>query len=127
MQTARTTSGIDPWELSTWDAVETADPFRCLFNFLLGDAFDLRLDGNAPGVVGLVVKDEYVPRARHVAEQVADIGFRALGTTLVDAAPSLDLLCRLPVERMPVAHENLALAQRLEPGIFDEIRKLGVE
>ena len=96
------------------DAVQAADPFGCLLDVVLGDAPELGLGRHPPGVVGFVVDDQDVTRVRQVAQHVTNIGFVAPGPAFIDAALPGDLLLGLPVERVPVADNDLALAQLVE-------------
>ena len=55
------------------------------------------------------------PRALDISPSTSrHVGFVALGPTLIDAAPSGNLFVGLPVERVPVANDDLALPQPVE-------------
>ena len=93
------------------DSVQPAHPFGRLLDGALRDALDLAFGRDPPCVMRLVVHDQEVPRVRHLAEHVPNIGFVALAAALVDAPFLGDRLVRLPVERVPVADHHLAPAQ----------------
>ena len=92
------------------DAVEAAHPFRRLLDFVLGETLREALRWHAPGVVRFVVQNEDVPGARHLAEDVPDIGLHAARAALVHTPPLLDPLLGLPGERVPVPHDDRGLA-----------------
>ncbi len=62
-------------------------------------------------MVGLVVDDQQVAGAGHVAQHGAGVGFVALRPALVHAAPAGDHLVRLPLQIVAVLHQYLALPQ----------------
>ena len=108
------------------DSIQPADPLGRFLDGAPGDAADLGPGRDTPCVMRLVVDDQDVPGARHVAEHVADIGFVALGSTLVDATFAGDLLVRLPIERVPVADRHLALAQLVKQSRGHDVEDLVV-
>ena len=108
------------------DAVQAADPFRCFLDIVLGDTPDFGLGRHPPSVVGLVVDDQDIASIRHVAQHFTDIGFVALGSAFIDTPLLGDLLLGFPVERVPVANHDLALAELVEQRRRDNAERLVV-
>ena len=65
-------------------------------------------------VMRFVVDDQDVAGARQVAQHGADVGFVARGPALIHTPLPRELFAGLPVQRVPVADGDLALAQRVE-------------
>ena len=59
--------------------VQATDPLGGLVEVGLGDTGDLRLGGDTPSVMGLIVDHEQVAGAGDFTEHVADVGLVALG------------------------------------------------
>ena len=98
------------------DPVQAADPFRGFLNRVLGNAPDRGAGRHAPRVMRFVVDDQDAAGARQVSQHGADVGFVAHGPALIDAPLPGELLVRLPVQRVPVADGDPALAQLVEQG-----------
>ncbi len=64
---------------------------------------------DAPGVVRLIVDEEWIAGIHHLAQHLARVGSITLDAALVHAFPLLDLLLAVPGQRVPVADQHLAL------------------
>ncbi len=106
--------------------VQPADPHRGLLGAVLEIALvkvlAFRLPVHPPGVVRFVVDEQEVAGISHLAQDFAGVGLVALDVALVHASPLLELLFALPGQRVPVAHENLPLAQLVKQGRGHDIK-----
>ncbi len=56
-------------------------------------------------MMGFIINDDYVPRRSHLAQNIANVSFVALRTSLVNASLFPDLLLSLPIELVPVVNQ----------------------
>ena len=96
---------------SSMDAVESANPFGRLLDIFLCYSLDRGFGSDAPGVVGFIVNDHDVFGAGHVGEHFANVGFVAESAAFVHGPPFGNALFGVPIESVPVANRDFALAQ----------------
>jgi len=93
------------------DTVEAPNPLGGFFQFLLCDSFECGFRIAAPSMVSFVVDNDDVLGGSHVFKDLADVCFVAKRAALVHGLLFGDALFGFPIEFVPVANENFALAE----------------
>ena len=110
------------------NAVEPADPLRGFFELFFSARPVISAFGwHAPGVMGFVVDDEDVLRRGHLLQALRGRRLRRSWRRACRRCLRLgDLLLGLPVQRVPVADHDLALAQLVLQAQRDDVELLVV-
>ena len=103
------------------DPVQAPDPFGSLLYVLFLQASYLGFGRYPPGMMGLVVYDQYVLGIGQVPEDIPDVSLIAPGTSFVHSLLLGDLLVGLPVQNMPVPDNDLGLPEEILEAWRDDV------
>ncbi len=104
------------------DPVQSTNPPGCYFKLVFGNACHSGSGWHTPSMMCLVIHNENIPGIRQLTQHIVHISLIALGSALVHTASPGYLFGRLPIQCVPVANYNLALAKFVQKRCRDDTK-----